>query len=99
MQFSKRNKQTPLLPLPEIKFNLPPKSGGSRDQLRPGSLLHKRKEPGNEVVLLFEKGVLLFEKGVLLFEKGVLLFEKGVLLFEKGVLLFEKGVWKGSFAI
>jgi hypothetical protein len=22
---------------------------GSRDQLRPGSLLHKRKEPGNEV--------------------------------------------------
>ena len=23
---------------------------GSRDQLRPGSLLHKRKEPGNEVV-------------------------------------------------
>jgi hypothetical protein len=49
MQFSKRNKQTPLLPLPEIKFNLPPKSGDSRDQLRPGSLFHKRKEPGNEV--------------------------------------------------
>ena len=25
---------------------------GSRDQLRPGSLLHKRKEPGNEVGIL-----------------------------------------------
>jgi hypothetical protein len=28
---------------------------GSRDQLRPGSLLHKRKEPGNEVVKTLDK--------------------------------------------
>ena len=33
-------------------FHPPPRISifyGSRDQLRPGSLLHKRKEPGNEV--------------------------------------------------
>jgi hypothetical protein len=49
LQFSKRNKYTPLLPLPEINSIYPAKSAGSRDQLRPGSFLNKREEPGNEV--------------------------------------------------
>jgi hypothetical protein len=49
LQFSKRNKQTPLPPLPEINFNLPRKICVTRDQPRPGSFLHKREEPGNEV--------------------------------------------------
>ena len=50
LQFSKRNKQTPLLPLPEINSIYHAESAGSRDQPRPGSFLKKREEPGNEVV-------------------------------------------------
>ena len=49
LQFSKRNKQTPLLPLPEINSIYHAESAGSRDQPRPGSFLKKREEPGNEV--------------------------------------------------
>ena len=49
LQFSKRNKQTPLLPLPEINSIYHAESAGSRDQPRPGSYLKKREEPGNEV--------------------------------------------------
>ena len=52
LQFSKRNKQTPLLPLPEINSIYHAESAGSRDQPRPGSFLKKREEPGNEVVYL-----------------------------------------------
>ena len=51
MQFSKRNKQTPLLPLPEINSIYHAKSAGSRDQPRPGSFLQKREEPRSEVVI------------------------------------------------
>ena len=51
LQFSKRNKQTPLLPLPEINSIYHAESAGSRDQPRPGSYLKKREQPGNEVVL------------------------------------------------
>jgi hypothetical protein len=40
----------PLLPLPEINFNLPRRICVTRDQPRPGSFLKKREEPGNEVV-------------------------------------------------
>jgi hypothetical protein len=39
----------PLLPLPEINFNLPRRICVTRDQPRPGSFLKKREEPGNEV--------------------------------------------------
>ena len=49
LQFSKCNKQTPLLPLPEINSIYHAESAGSRDQPRPGSFLKKREEPGNEV--------------------------------------------------
>jgi hypothetical protein len=49
LQFSKRNKQTPLLPLPEINSIYHAESAGSRDQPHPGSFLKKREEPGNEV--------------------------------------------------
>ena len=49
LQFSKRNKQTPLLPLPEINSIYHAESAGSHDQPRPGSFLKKREEPGNEV--------------------------------------------------
>ena len=52
LQFSKRNKQTPLLPLPEINSIYHAESAGSRDQPRPGSFLKKREEPGNEVAHL-----------------------------------------------
>ncbi len=48
----KWNKHVPLPPLRKNNFNLPPESGGSRDQLRPGfsSLARcERKEPGYEV--------------------------------------------------
>jgi hypothetical protein len=37
-------------PWDQIQFT--PNSGGSHDQLQAGSLLHKRKEPGNEVVMI-----------------------------------------------
>jgi hypothetical protein len=55
LQFSKtkRNKQTPLPPFPEININLSRKICVTRDQLRPGSFLHKREEPGNEVEMQF----------------------------------------------
>jgi hypothetical protein len=39
----------PLLPLPEINFNLPRRICVTRDQPQPGSYLKKREEPGNEV--------------------------------------------------
>ena len=52
LQFSKRNKQTPLLPLPEINSIYHAESAGSRDQPRPGSFLKKREEPGNEVAVM-----------------------------------------------
>ena len=39
----------PLLPLPEINFNLPRRICVTRDQPRLGSYLNKREEPGNEV--------------------------------------------------
>ena len=55
LQFSKRNKQTPLLPLPEINSIYHAESAGSRDQPRPGSFLKKREEPGNEVVYIYEQ--------------------------------------------
>ena len=50
LQFYKRNKQTPLLPLPEINSIYHAESAGSRDQ----PLLKKREEPGNEVGLRTE---------------------------------------------
>ena len=54
LQFSKRNKQTPLLPLPEINSIYHAESAGSRDQPRPGSYLKKREEPGNEVAVCLD---------------------------------------------
>ena len=54
LQFSKRNKQTPLLPLPEINSIYHAESAGSRDQPRPGSYLKKREEPGNEVAACYK---------------------------------------------
>ena len=46
----------PLLPLPEINFNLPRRICVTRDQPRPGSFLKKRKDPGNEVDDSFDTG-------------------------------------------
>ena len=57
MQFSKRNKQTPLLPLPEINSIYHAESEGSRDQPQPGYFLIKRKEPGDEVALVHVVGL------------------------------------------
>ena len=62
MQFSKRNKTAPLLPLPEINFNLPRRICVTRDQPRPGSFLKKREEPGNEVGSIMENINELMEK-------------------------------------
>ena len=46
------NQQTaPLLPIPEINFNLPCRICVTCDQPRPGSFLKKREEPGNEVAI------------------------------------------------
>ena len=59
LQFSKRNKQTPLLPLPEINSIYHAESAGSRDQPRPGSYLKKREEPGNEVVQSVDISLIL----------------------------------------
>ena len=46
---------------------------GSRDQLRPGSLLHKRKEPGNEVALA--KAVKIIHNLWIILSRGM--YEQG----------------------
>ena len=40
------NKRAPLLPLPNRIYNLPPHSGGSRDQTRPGFSSTTKENPG-----------------------------------------------------
>ena len=53
LQFSKRNKHTPLPPLPKYNFNLAPRIWEPRDQLRPGrSFLPRRKSLGTRLPML-----------------------------------------------
>jgi hypothetical protein len=50
LQFYKRNKRTPLPPLPKYNFNLAPRIWEPRDQLRPGSFLPRRKSLGTRLI-------------------------------------------------